>query len=287
MKIIIFTTLLSAALVCVPVINAEGNAPLKGQSMNGSTGLYSIPSGRIGWERSADLGLDFGYHVVINNDHGIAHIPTIAVSLFRWVELSAAVDFQPEIKIAGEKQKNDDLLFGIKVTLPTAINDFTNPAIALGCNMQFINIDNDDFRYCAFQPYAAITYAGTFFNMDAEITVVFGKTAYTAGPVNNTDIDFGMGFDLILFPDVFRKTVHWIVDFANFGYSDNSWPNNLQHGSGSAWYRGIVNTGFRIDLSTLPGLDKLKFALDFVFNDLFDDGSRSFTIGGVFGVRAF
>jgi hypothetical protein len=279
--------LLSAALTFIPFAAAQENLPLRGQSMNGSTGLFSIPSGHVGWEKTANMGLDFGYRAVINNDR-TAHIPAITASLFKWLEVSTAFDFQPTIEIADKEQKNDDLLLGIKVKLPTTINNSKNPAIALGFNVQVINIDNNNYsnNYNAFQAYMAITYAGTFFNMGAETTMVFGKTFYSGGPDNNSDIDFGMGFDLILFPDVFRQTVHWITDFANFSYSDNSWPNHLLPRTGPAIYRGILNTGFRIDLSVIPPLNKSKFTIDLVFNDLFDAGNRSFTIGAVFGFPA-
>jgi hypothetical protein len=290
--------LLAAALVFIPAAAAQTSS-LKGQSFNGSTGLYSIPSGRIGWERSSDLGLDFGYRAIIN-ENGTAHIPSVTVSLFKWVEFSTAFDIQPDFNVwkniippRWENQKNDDLLFGIKVQLPTNVKNSKNPAIALGTNIQVINLADDDSRtnreycYTAFQFYAAATYAGTFFTMPAETTVVMGKTIY-AGIDNNSDIDFGMGFDLILFPDVFKNFVHWIIDFANFDYSDNSWPNNLNHGNGSAWYRGILNTGLRIDLAAIPALSKFKFAVDLAFNDLFDGQEhgrgRSFTVGAVFGV---
>ena len=271
-------------LLNIPFVMAQTDSPLMGQSMNGSTGLYSIPSGRIGWEDNGNFGLDLGYRAVINNNEGIAHIPALTISLLRWAEISAAFDFQPAINYDEENHKNDDLLLGFKVKLPSNINNPKNPAIALGGNIQIINITNDgNFGYNAFQPYLAITYAGTFFNMNAETTVVFGKTFYTGGPRNNSDIDFGMGFDLILFPDVFRDTVHWIIDFSNFSYGDNSWPNHLVHRTGPAWYRGILNSGFRIDLSSFPSLGKYKFLMDFVFNDLFDAGARSFTIGTVIG----
>jgi hypothetical protein len=166
-----------------------------------------------------------------------------------------------------------------------------NPAVAVGTNIQLINFsdkDSDaynpsDFVYTAFQFYIATSYAGTFFTMPAETTVVVGKTFY-AGIDNNSDIDFGMGFDLILLPNVFQRYIHWIIDFANFDYSDNSWPNELRQGSGSPWYRGILNTGLRVDLSNIPALRRFKFVVDIVFNDLFDNKNRSFTIGTVFGI---
>jgi len=275
--------LLAAAMLNIPSVMAQEVSSLNGQSINGSTGLYSIPSGHVGWENSGNFGLDFGYRAIINNNSGVAHVPAVTASLFKWIELSAVFDFQPETKIYGGDQKNDDLIFGVKFKLPTNLGDSGNPSIAVGGNMQLINITNNKNNYNAYQFYTAITYAGAFFNMNSQTTLVFGKTFYSSGPTNNSDIDFGMGFDLILFPDVFKDSVHWIIDFANFSYSDNSWPNGLYHGTGPSWYRGILNTGFRIDLSTFPVFSKFKFLVDLIFNDLFDAGGRSFTIGAVFG----
>jgi len=267
-----------AVLINVPVM-AQTGAPLRGQSLNGSTGLYSIPTGRVGWETAGNFAVDFGYRAVINNDAGVAHIPAVSISLFKCVELSAAFDFQPE-NYDRYNRENNDLLTGIKFKLPTK-----NTAIAIGANVHFLNIESDVHNYNAYQPYLAITYPGTFFAMPAETTIVFGKTFYS-GRDNNSNIDFGMGFDLVLFPDVFGNAVHWIIDFANFSYSDNAWPHYNNYYTTNAIWRGVFNTGFRIDLSTIPGLDKVKFLLDFVFNDLFDDGARSFTVGVVFGFSA-
>jgi hypothetical protein len=298
MKKPVFPVLLLVSLALIPEAGAQVQ-PLKGISLNGSTGLYSIPSGRVGWERASDLGVDFGYHAIINND-GAAHIPTLTASLFKWVEVSTAFDIQPDIdyyysndKHVSERAaaKNDDLLFGIKVQLPTNVKNSGNPALAVGTNIHLVNLADDDsdahapkdFVYTAFQFYAAASYAGTFFTMPAETTVVVGKTVY-AGHDNNSDIDFGMGFDLVLLPDVFQRYLHWIIDFANFDYSDNSWPNHLAQGSGPPWYRGILNTGFRVDLANIPALNKFKFIVDIIFNDLFDDENRSFSVGAVFGM---
>jgi len=260
----------------------------RGQSMSGATGLFSIPSGLIGWEKG-NMGLDIGYRTIINNDDGAACIPALTLSLLNFFEVSAALDIQPRADLLqpldGKNQKNNDLILGFKLMLP-----FKETSVALGGNVQFINIGNDYYNYCAYQPYIAITYIGTFFNMSADTTLVFGKTFYSDGvngygPENNSDIDFGMGFDLILFPDVFENALHMIIDFANFSYSDNAWPNNVTHHSGPAQNRGILNTGFRIDLSVLGPFKNFKLLLDFIFNDLFDDGGRSFTIGGVFGYK--
>ena len=274
-KTISFTGLILYTLITIPGVFAQTG--VSGQSMSGSTGLFSIPSGRIGWESAGNIALDIGYRAVINNNSGTTHIPALTISLLKLVELSLAFDFQPEFNHADDRE-NVDWLTGIKFKLPITINT----SIAIGGNIQFINIGSDNYSYNAYQPYIAITYPGNFFSMPAETTIVFGKTFYSGGPDNNSNIDFGMGFDLILFPDVFGKTVHWIIDFANFSYSDNSWPHNsTQHTD--AWWRGILNTGFRIDLSTIPALSKFKFLVDLIFNDLFDDGARSFTAGAVFG----
>jgi hypothetical protein len=276
----------------IPSLSAQS---LKGQTFSGTTGLYSIPTGRIGWERSSDLGLDFGYHAVIN-ERGTAHIPTFTASLFKWVELSFAMDIQPDYPglwnfhdLRWEVAKNDDLLLGFKVALPTNLKNASNPAVAIGGSIQAVNVADDDYytrniiNYNAFRFYAATTYAGTFFTMPAETTVVIGKTFYSRLD-NNSDIDFGMGFDLVLLPKVFQNYIHWIIDFANFDYSDNSWPNSLYAKTGAPWYRGILNTGLRVDLSQIRGLQKFKFVFDVAFNDLFDSGNRSFTVGAVFGV---
>lgn len=285
-------------VVAAPALFAQAPS-VRGQSLNGSTGLFSIPSGRIGWERSSNLGLDFSFHSIINTDDGVktASIPALTASFFKWAELSLAYDIQPDVDVLknnGEvnQEQNDDLLLGLKIQLPTNVKNGKNPAVSFGTNFQFINIADSDenidliYRYNAYQPYVAVTYAGTFFNMSAETTVVIGKTFYSGDPENNSDIDFGMGFDLILFPDVLSPFIHWITDIANFNYSDNAWPNDLAYGRGASQYRGIVNTGIRIDLAQIPALNKLKFSVDLIFNDLFDHGNRSFTMGGVFGFSA-
>jgi len=274
-RFITFTVLILTALVFVPFTFAQTGS--MGQSMNGATGLLTIPSGHTGWEGPGNLGLDFGYRAIINENAGTAHIPALTVSLFKYFELSIALDIQPDFN--NYYKENNDLLLGFKFRLPTS----GKTVIAIGGSFQLINFENDAYNRTAFQPYVAITYPGTFFTMSAETTVAFGKTFYSGH--NDSNIDFGIGFDLILFPDVFRNAVHWIIDFSNFAYSDNAWPHYTTGQTNAVW-RGILNMGFRIDLSTIPGLNNYKFLVDLIFNDLFDDGQRSFTIGVVFGVSA-
>jgi hypothetical protein len=110
--------------------------------------------------------------------------------------------------------------------------------------------------------------------MPAETTVVVGKTFHEG--YGDSNIDFGMGFDLILLPRVFQNYVHWITDFANFTYSVDPLGVGSEH-------RGTLNTGFRIDLSEIPALNKFKFVVDILMADAFDT-DRSFSVGLVFGI---
>jgi hypothetical protein len=266
--------LLIMAGLAVSGLSAQTSS-LNGMSLNGATGLYSIPTGRIGWEKSSDFGLDFGYHTII--DEKATHIPKVSASLFKWVELSAAFDIQPEL-YSGQDDRTD-FIGGMKVQLP-----LTNTATAVGGNIQALNLGNNfkgpGGRYNAGQIYVAVTYAGNFFDMPAETTVVIGKTFVE--DVSDSNIDFGMGFDLILLPKVFQRYVHWVTDFSNFSYSVEAIGANAQ-------WRGVLNTGIRVDLASIPSLSKFKFVIDAMVADVLDDGStlgngRSFSLGIVFGV---
>jgi hypothetical protein len=257
------TVLLIILAALVPALSAQS---LKGMGFNGTTGLYNVPSGRIGWERSADLGLDFGYHGIINN--GMANIPKINMSLFKWVEVNAAMDFQKH-KDFDDSWMNS--LFGVKLQLPITVT-----AIALGGNIQFLDSDlhGDDYNLAG-QAYVAITYPGTFFTMPAETTMMIGTT-FREG-YDDVSIDFGMGFDLVLLPNIFQNYIHWITDFSNFSYSASSWGVNAES-------RGCLNTGVRVDLSEIPALSKFKFTVDVITADVLDKDQRSFAFGVVFGI---
>jgi hypothetical protein len=231
---------------------------------NGSTGLFNVPSGRIGWERSADLGMDLGYHGIVNS--GMANIPKISLSLFKLLEISAALDIQNP---SYSNVSTMDGILGLKFQIP-----IDTTAIAIGGNIQFFDAEKNRVNDIAGQVYAAVTYSGTFFNMPAETTMMFGTTI--RGGRGTTSIDFGMGFDLILLPSVFQNFLHWITDFSNFSYSDSPWGVDSAN-------RGSLNTGFRVDLSMIPALNNFKFVMDIVATDILDS-DRSFAFGIVFGV---
>jgi len=244
-----------------------------GMSLSGATGLFAIPSGRIGWEQSGPgtFGLDIGYHSIIT-DGVTAHIPKVALTLFNIVELSAAVDVQPDEHRTFYRfgpRNGNDFIGGIKVQLP-----LPRTALAIGGNYQYINVGRHNRRNSAWQVYAAATYAGHFFDMPAETTIVVGRTFFEGHP--NSNIDFGMGFDLILFPEIFDNLVHWITDFANFSYSADAFRAN-------AWIRGVLNTGFRFNFSAIPAFYRLRFTADIMFVDVLDH-NRAFAAGLTFGV---
>lgn len=280
--LILFIILTVSLMVGVPVLMAQTHAQgLNGVGFNGVTGLYTVPNGRIGWGRSADLGFDFGYHTIIGKEtyfggsgRNLNHIIRLNASLFKWVELSGAFDIQP--KYPAPNTQNNDLMLGFKVQLPTS-----NTAVAVGGNYQALNVGNDSLNFSAAQIYVALTYAGTFFGMPAETTVAVGKTFGFGSHRksflgNDFDFDFGMGFDLIIFPNVFRNVVHWVTDFSNFSYSSNAWGTRPS-------YRGVLNTGLRLDLSAIPALNRFKFLVDVMVADAFDD-ERSFSLGIAFGL---
>ncbi|TVR70508.1 MAG: hypothetical protein EA427_05700 [Spirochaetaceae bacterium] len=248
----VFALLLPAG----PTLDAQS---LKGMSLNGATGLIGIPTGRIGWEHSADFGFDLGYHAIFD-DGDTAHIPKASISLFKMLEFALAYD-------TNRGDDNEDLLISAKFQLPTQ-----GTAVALGGNFQMLQINGNDEN--AQQIYIAATYPGQFFRMPAETTFVVGKTFGDIGPGDEA-IDFGMGFDLVLFPDIFQGYVHWINDFANFSYS-------LTPVGANASDRGSFNTGLRIDLASHPGLSRYKFVIDAILTDALDE-NRAFALGLAFG----
>jgi hypothetical protein len=240
---------------------------LNGMSFNGATGLYSIPSARICWERPNNFGFNLGYHMITSGGM-TSHIPKLNTSLFNWVELHAALDLQPPGHITSNR--GNDLILGAKIQFP-----LTNTALALGGNFQSLNLlNNDGFNHNAGQVYLALTYTGRFFNSPADTTVVFGKTFREN--TSNSDIDFGMGFELMILPQYLGGLVYWVTDFSNFSYS-------IEPFGADAWYRGVINSGLRFDFSIIPIFQRLKFVVDIVITDAFDS-NRAFSAGVVLGV---
>ncbi|MCL2006543.1 MAG: hypothetical protein FWG77_00515 [Treponema sp.] len=235
-------------------------------SFNGATGLYSIPSANIGWERSN--GVDIGYHAIFSGGDS-THIPKIAVSLFNWIELGAAFDIQPAYHYTPDR--GTDMIINAKLRIPLA-----NTSLAIGGNFQRLNfINNDGFAYNAGQVYMAYNYSGLFFNSPARTTVVVGKS-FNDNTTTDSSVDFGMGFSVAVLPRQFGGLVHWITDFANFSYSAEPFGANATH-------RGVINSGFRFDFSIVPAFSRIKLVVDLVLTDALDS-NRAFSAGATFGV---
>jgi hypothetical protein len=264
--------ILALGLACCVAFaaGAQSSGTFNSMSFNGATGLLNIPTAKLGW--NTDLGIDAGYHMIWPGGYmadvvfRANHIASISMSLFKWAEISASFDFQPEEYWGKDPH---DILLNYKVRLP-----IEKTALAVGGNFQLLNVFNQYTFYAAGQAYIAVTYSGSFFGMPAETTAVLGKTFFLSRIPNNSDIDFGMGFDILLFPDALKNFVHLIVDFANFAYSANPW--------GQYSDRGILNAGIRINLAASPLFNRFKFTLDITGADLLD-ANRGLSVGLVFG----
>lgn len=257
---------LLAALALLPVFNLAGQSKsANAMSLNGSTGLYVVPSANLGFE-DANVGINGGYIAnfadYYKSGFKLNDLFKFNASLFRLIELSAAYDGQPF-------EDDDDILIGAKFKLPVKASN-----VALGGNVSY-----NDFgapgNHLSFRAYAVVTYDAEFFTWPSETTLYLGKTFFE-GQTLDSSLDFGMGFELILLPNVFDNFVHWIIDFSNFDYNGYG----LQ-----AAIRGTLNTGLRIDLSQVPQFGRFKFVIDAFVGDVLDDGSRSFGVGGTFGVK--
>ena len=250
------------SIIGINILDAQVN----GMSFNGSTGLFSVPSARIGWEGSNRFGPDMGYHAIITEGN-VSHIPKMSMSLFNTVEFHGAFDIQPDGYITNTN--GSDLILGAKIQVPLA-----STFIAFGGNYQRLNLTNDNYSHNAGQIYIALSYPGQLFNSPAETTVVLGKT-FTDGDIDS-DIDFGMGFSLVVLPRHLGGFVIWVTDFSNFSYS-------VEPFGADAWYRGSINSGFRFDFSIVPIFRRLRFAVDILITDALDS-NRGFSAGVVLGV---
>jgi hypothetical protein len=235
---------------------------MKGLSLGGPTGLITTPTGRIGWEKSSDLGLDLGYH--FSTDRGFGENESIinaTLSIARKFEAGVTLDLQQ-----GDDE-TDLLLFG-----KFQMYNSGNSGMAVGGNFQAIDFLSEVKDRNFSQIYLVTTYSGDFLDIPAATTIFFGKTFDIEDGLNDR-IDFSMGFDLTLFPNVFHGFIHWISEFSNYSYSVDSHITN-------AAARGAFNTGLRIDVLAKS---EYKFVIDAVLMDVFDDGIDSFSIGGTFG----
>jgi hypothetical protein len=247
---------------------------LTGMSLNGVTGLIATPTAQVGWEESADIGVDAGYHWVHGDQDGSynTHIPKLAVSLFKKAEIAVAYDTMDNLDNSAVDP------YAVLINGKFQFYKEGVSAVAVGGNFQFINdIPSIKKDYTAGQIYLVATYSGEFFGMPAATSIAFGKTfANEELGVENTDIDFSMGFELTLFPEVLKNYVQWINDFSNYSYSAGLTPS----GSFTA-RRASYNTGVRVD--PLKKQD-FKLVIDGILADVLDGDDRAFILGLTFGM---
>lgn len=267
-------SLLSAVLFVLSFTTLLHAEAFRSPSIGGTTGLISTPTSHTGWE-GASFGLDVAYHYLDADDNedeedgysipkALVHIGVAGTNL----EIGFAYDDQPDF---GEDDETDDMLLSAKW-------EFTE-GLAIGGNAQIIdingNLEGADEERRDYQIFFVATYAGDFFSMPAETSIVIGHTFIDNedNDDDNENLDFSMGFDLDFVPSLFKHYVHWITDFANYSYSTEA-------GGANAWNRGAFNTGIRI-AALRDKSYKLNF--DLIMTDALDD-NRDWAAGAAFGL---
>lgn len=259
MKKILITVLAAASVLPLSAYTSTNVA--------GQTGLIATPTARVVWEGdSSTVHVTTGYTYF--NNSSTYHVPQATIGLFgRW-EIGGAYN-------VAEGTNNNDLLLHSKLRF-SPWSGRGNSAMAVGGTYQSLNSSPS---YTAGQIYLAATYEAQFFGMEADTSIVLGKTF--GDQTRNGDLDFSMGFDLNFFPSVFNGYVRWLNEIANYDflYGAGRFGGNAPT---SAAARGAFNTGFRIPV--LKSLSNVKLDLTVKMTDALDD-ERGFAAGFVFGAR--
>jgi hypothetical protein len=241
-------------LQSLSLVFISAQSSVKGSSVNGSTGLITTPTARIGWEYS-DFGIDGGYSFLYNDQ--MDHVPRVTLSFLRKAEAGIALDIH--------ENDTQNLLFHGKFQFFRE----GGSSVAIGLNGDFELDDPNSGVYLT--PYLVASYSGKFFEWPAVTSMMIGWNMLEDGATTE-NFAFSMGFELALMPSVFRDYIYWISDFGNYSYSSNSMIN--------AYNRGSFNSGIRID----PIKDgDLKFVIDLVGTDLLDSG-RGFMASATLGM---
>ncbi|MBS0616628.1 MAG: hypothetical protein JSR44_00440 [Spirochaetes bacterium] len=251
-KRLIFIILAVAS--CMPL------AAYTSTNIAGQTGLIATPTARINFEGegSGDVAASVGYNYA-NNGTGYS-TPRVNVALFdRW-ELGGAYN---------SANNENDFLLHTKLRF-SPWSGKGNSALAVGGTYQNMGTNPS---LTAGQFYLAATYTAQFFGMEADTSIVLGKTFGTYVPTGN--LDFSMGFDLNLFPSIFNGYVRWLNELSNYDFIYRNAPT-------AAYYRGAFNTGIRIPI--LKHMEKMKFDVSFIVTDALDN-ERGFALNASFGTR--
>jgi hypothetical protein len=243
--ILVFTASVSAAPDLTFDRMRSGSA-VGSASLSGASGYIVLPSAEPSTV-SQDAVLGTGYSFIAAGQ-GIAHVPYMKVSFAEDFELYTSFDFSP----AG---------FDMQVGGMWRFDHRGGNSMAVGANGQLLDAGSS-LRY-ALQFYYVSTFSSSFIDWPAKATLLAG---YTIDGSPSTDIDFGLGFAVPFFADVFNDKAVFLIDFGNVSYSDS--PS-----AGDAEDRGLINFGLRMLPITLG--KSVLFSLDLRALDLLDESGRA------------
>ncbi len=218
-------------------------------TIQGINGYLVIPSAEPAWGGN-DLTITTGYSVSFSGS--LNHLP--------YVQVGFNHDF--EAGLASELSNNSiDLLLNGK----WRFNRSGDRSLAAGVNGQFLDITSS--MDWAVQLYFASTFKSTFIDWPAKTTILVG---YTLDGSPDTDIDFGLGFQVPFMEDFFSGKVDFLLDYGNVSYS-------AQPKSADASHRGMLNIGFR--LLPVKLAKGMYLSADLRGLDLFDGADRAASLG--------
>jgi len=230
------------------VSNVFGAAGDGNTTLGGVNGYIVIPSADPVY--SADNAtVATGYSALFSSS--FAHVPFIQIGFAENFEASLAVD----IATSTDVLLNAKWRFAQGKTSSIAVG-IVGQALDLGGTVSF-----------AGQLYAVSTFTGALIDWPAKTTVLIG---YTFDNTLNTDIDFGMGFEIPFFEDFFKGRVNFLMDFGNVSYSSK--PSG-----GNAADRGLLNVGLR--MLPLEFVKSVFLSADLRAMDLFDHTGRALSAG--------
>lgn len=255
--VILFVALL-ALVIPATVMAQTRSGTAKGICTNGLTGIIVTPTAMVGWEAS-NIGLDAHYSIFLDPT---THVPTVTISFLKKAEIAIALEI--------DQEELTNIFFNGKFQVYQA----GGAAIAVGGNLEFVQGDRtpEDFATSVF---VIATYSGDFFKMPAVTSLLFGwQLRDPWSDELTTNFNFSMGFEMCLFPQVFKNYLFWITDFSNYSYV-NYVASGIQAG-----HRGSLNTGIRLDILKKGNM---KLQADMFGTDLLDE-ERGFAAAITFGI---
>ncbi|MDD3790083.1 MAG: hypothetical protein ACOXZ2_01165 [Sphaerochaetaceae bacterium] len=249
--------LLVITLLVISIATLSGAMQEGSTTLGGVNGYVTLPKATV-VDSDKNPSITTGYTAIFSIADGFAHIPFVLVGFAKNFEASVAFDID-----------SDD--FDLMVNAKWRFVEKDNTSVAFGLTGEALTLQTDpDF---AFLTYFATTFNSTFIKWPSKTTLLLG---YTFTRDLNSNIDFGVGFEIPLWQKAFKGKVNLLVDFGNVSYSAN--PSG-----GIAKDRGLFNIGLR--LLPLEFLPSTYFALDLGLIDIFDHQGRAFSAGAALTFR--